>query len=171
MTKIVSVQDISCYGQCSLTVAQPILSAYGIETAILPSAILSTHTGGFQHVTVVDLTEEMQKIIDSWKAEGIRFDGIYTGYIGDARQFDMIKEMRCLLNPGGKLFVDPAMADHGKLYSALNENIVEGMRGLVREADIILPNLTEAAFLLGEPYRETYNKEEIDYLCRKLKVW
>jgi len=166
--KIVSVQDISCYGQCSLTVALPILSAYGIETAILPSAILSTHTAGFTNFTVLDLTDEMPKIISHWKDEGIRFDAIYTGYIGDARQFDMIKDMRSLLSDGGKLIVDPAMADNGKLYPALSEDIVAGMRGIVQEADLILPNLTEAAFLLGQSWKEAYTKAEIEAMARQL---
>ena len=137
MSKIVSVQDISCYGQCSLTVALPVLSAYGIETAILPSGILSNHTGTpFSAFTFFDLTEEMVNIVDRWNKENITYDAIYTGYIGDARQFDTIKAMRSLLNEGGKMIVDPAMADHGKLYVALNDEIVAGMRGLVKEADI-----------------------------------
>lgn len=166
--KIVSVQDISCYGQCSLTVALPILSAYGVETAILPSAILSTHTGGFPHFTCLDLTDEMPKIIDSWKKEGLRFDAIYTGYIGDARQFAIIASMRNLLNDGALLIVDPAMADHGKLYAALDETIVDGMRELVKTADVILPNLTEAAFLLNREYKENYSREETEELLRAL---
>lgn len=168
MKKIVSVQDISCYGQCSLTVALPILSAYGIETAILPSAVLSTHTGGFTGFTVHDLTEEMPKIIEHWKAEGITYDAIYTGYIGDVRQFAMISGMKCMLNEGGMLIVDPAMADNGKLYQALDQNIVEGMRSIVKEADIILPNLTEAAFLLGDEYRESYSRDEISSILKRL---
>lgn len=166
--KIVSVQDISCYGQCSLTVALPILSAYGIETAILPSAILSTHTGGFTGFTVHDLTDEMPKIIEHWTKENIMFDAIYTGYIGDARQFDMIKNMKNLMNDGGKLIVDPAMADNGKLYPALNKDIVDGMRGLVEVADMILPNLTEAAFLLGEEYKDTYTEAEVTDILKRL---
>ncbi len=167
--KIVSVQDISCYGQCSLTVALPILSAYGIETAILPSAILSTHTGGFTDFAWVDLTEEMPRIVDHWIREGITFDAIYTGYIGDARQFDMIRDAaKSLMKEGGLLFVDPAMADYGKLYTALGPDIVEGMRNLVRAADVILPNLTEASFLLDVPYQEFYTEGEIKELLRKL---
>lgn len=169
MKKIVSVQDISCYGQCSLTVALPILSAYGIETAILPSAILSTHTGGFTDFTVHDLTEEMPKIIGHWAKENIKFDAIYTGYIGDSRQFDIIKDMKKnLLSEGGSLIVDPAMADNGKLYKALNGTIIDGMRSIVAEADIILPNLTEAAFLLDEPYKESYTHDEIIDILKKL---
>ncbi|MCQ2451805.1 MAG: pyridoxamine kinase [Oscillospiraceae bacterium] len=162
MKKIVSIQDISCYGQCSLTVALPILSAKGIETAILPSGILSTHTGGFQNFTYHDLTDEMPKIVSHWIDEGITFDAIYTGYIGDTRQFDLINDSKGkLLNAGGRFIVDPAMADHGKLYPALNEDIVEGMKGIVREADMILPNLTEAAFLLGREYSESYTRDDI----------
>jgi pyridoxine kinase len=168
MSKIVSVQDISCFGQCSTTIALPVLSAYGVETAILPSAILSTHTANcFKGFTCLDLTDEMPKIVEHWKKEKITFDAIYTGYIGDARQFGLIKSLRTMLNPGGLVIVDPAMADDGVLYPALNEDIVEGMRGLVKEADIILPNLTEAAFLLGEEYKECPDEKDInDYLKR-----
>lgn len=168
MKKIVSVQDISCYGQCSLTVALPIVSAYGIETAILPSAILSTHTSGFQNFTVLDLTDEMPKIVNHWKDEKIKFDAIYTGYIGDARQFDIVKDMRSLLNKDGLLIVDPAMADNGKLYPALNQDIVAGMKTIVSIADYILPNLTEAAFLLGEEYKESYSKADIEKMVKDL---
>ncbi len=169
MKKIVSVQDISCYGQCSLTVALPVLSSYGIETAILPSAILSTHTGGFQGFTCLDLTDEMPRILEHWTREGIHFDAIYTGYIGDVRQFDIIENARKdILNPGGLLIVDPAMADFGKLYPALNQDIVAGMRGIVREADIILPNLTEAAFLLDIPYREKCDRQEARQILEDL---
>ncbi len=166
--KIVSIQDISCYGQCSLTVALPVLSAYGIETAILPSAILSTHTGGFTGFTVHDLTEEMPAIVSHWEKEKIRFDAIYTGYIGDARQFDTIRSTKKLLNKGGLFFVDPAMADNGKLYQALTDDIVAGMRGIVREADVILPNLTEAAFLLERSYKENCSREEIKDILTSL---
>lgn len=168
MCKIVSVQDISCYGQCSLTVALPILSSYGFETAILPSGILSTHTGGFTDFTYHDLTEEMPLIVNHWKKENITFDAIYTGYIGDARQFNLIKNMRGLLNPGGQLIVDPAMADHGKLYVALDETIVAGMREIVSVADLILPNITEGYLLTGLPYKENPSSEEIDELLKKL---
>lgn len=169
MSKIVSVQDISCYGQCSLTIALPILSAYGIETAILPSAVLSTHTADcFKGFTCLDLTEEMPKIVKHWQKEGVTFDAIYTGYIGDARQFDLIKSLRTMLNPGGLVIVDPAMADDGVLYPALNEDIVDGMRGMVREADIILPNLTEAAFLLGEEYKQLHTRDEVTEILKRL---
>ena len=134
MKKILTIQDISCYGQCSITVALPILSSYGIETAILPSAILSTHTCGFKDFTVLDLTSEMPKIINHWINEGIKFDAIYTGYIGDVRQFDYVLECKDkLLVDGGLFIVDPAMADNGKLYPALNNDIVEGMKKAFNE--------------------------------------
>ena len=169
MKKIVSIQDISCYGQCSLTVALPILSAYGIETAILPSAILSTHTSGFSNFTCLDLTDEMPAIVNHWIDEGITFDAIYTGYIGDTRQFDLINNTKSqILKKDGLFIVDPAMADHGKLYPALNEDIVAGMRSIVKETDVILPNLTEAAFLLDIPYNENYNKDDIKDILVKL---
>lgn len=168
MKKLVSVQDISCFGQCSLTVALPILSAYGIETAILPSGILSTHTGGFTDFTYHDLTDEMPGIVKHWMKERITFDAIYTGYIGDARQFELIKNMRTLLNKDGLLIVDPAMADRGRLYSALDNSIVEGMKQLVREADVIMPNLTEASFLLDREYQEEYSQDEIMDMLKKL---
>lgn len=164
MKKIVSVQDISCFGQCSLTVALPILSAYGFETAILPSGILSTHTGGFTGFTYHDLTDEMPKIVDHWRQSNINYDAIYTGYIGDARQFELIKDMRNMLVNGGQLIVDPAMADHGKLYSALNEDIIQGMKSIVAISDLTLPNLTEACFLTDTPYKEDFSADEIDSL-------
>lgn len=167
--KILTIQDISCYGQCSITVALPILSAYGIETAILPSAILSTHTAGFKNFTVLDLTNEMPKIINHWINEGIKFDAIYTGYIGDVRQFEYILECKDkLLNENGIFIVDPAMADHGKLYPALNEDIVKGMKRICCAANYIMPNITEACFLTDNEYKEEYDKEYINKLLKDL---
>lgn len=166
--KVVSVQDISCLGQCSITVALPILSAMGIETVILPSSILSTHTGCFDGFTVHDLTDEMPKIVEHWKKEKIVFDAIYTGYIGDSRQFDTILRLKELMKENGLFVVDPAMGDHGKLYPALTEDIVEGMRKIVRCADVVIPNITEAAFLTGTEYRENFSRKEIEELLRAL---
>ncbi len=167
--KLLTIQDISCLGQCSITVALPILSHYGIETAILPSAILSTHTSGFKNFTVHDLTGEMPKIIEHWIKEKIQYDAIYTGYIGNAKQFDYVLECKeKLLNSNGLLFVDPAMADHGKLYPGLGEDIIEGMKSIVAIADYILPNITEACFLTGIPYQEEQTEEFIDKLLIQL---
>ncbi len=166
--KVLSIQDISCYGQCSLTVALPILSSYGIETVILPSAVLSTHTSGFKNFTVLDLTDEMPKIINHWISEGIEFDAIYTGYIGDVKQFEYILQCKDkLLKTDGLFIVDPAMADYGKLYPALNENIVEGMKRICQVADYIIPNITEACFLTDSVYQETYDRNYISNLVNK----
>ncbi len=167
--KVLTIQDISCYGSCSTTVALPILSAFGIETVILPSAILSTHTAGFKDFTVLDLTDEMPKIINHWINEGIKFDAIYTGYIGDVRQFDYILECKeKLLKEDGLFIVDPAMADNGKLYPALNDEIVSGMKRIVSIADYILPNITEACFLTGNKYQSDQDDLFINYLISDL---
>ncbi len=167
--KVLTIQDISCYGSCSTTVALPILSAFGIETVILPSAILSTHTSGFKDFTVLDLTDEMPKIINHWINEGIKFDAIYTGYIGDVRQFDYILECKeKLLKEDGLFIVDPAMADNGKLYPALNDEIVSGMKRIVSIADYILPNITEACFLTGNKYQSDQDDLFINYLISDL---
>ncbi|MCR5349779.1 MAG: pyridoxamine kinase [Acholeplasmatales bacterium] len=167
--KILTIQDISCYGQCSTTVALPILSALGFETAILPSAVLSTHTGGFKDFTVLDLTDEMPKIIDHWKKEGIKFDVIYTGYIGNKVQFDYILDVKeNLLNEGGLFIVDPAMADHGNMYWGLGEDIVNGMRKITSVCDYVLPNITEASFLTNNEYKEVQTKEYQDKLINDL---
>ena len=167
--KILTIQDISCYGQCSVTVALPVLSALGFETAILPSAVLSTHTGGFKDFTVLDLTDEMPKIIAHWKKEGVKFDVIYTGYIGNKVQFDYILDIKeNLLNEGGLFIVDPAMADHGKMYWGLGEDIVNGMRRISSVADYILPNITEASFLTNNEYMEDQTKEYQEKLLKDL---
>lgn len=169
--KVLTIQDISCYGQCSLTVALPVLSSYGIETIILPSAILSTHTSGFKSFTALDLTDEMPKIINHWIKEGIKFDAIYTGYIGDKRQFDYILECKKkLLKDKGLFIVDPAMADYGKLYPALNKDIIDGMKKICSIADYILPNITEASFLTNNQYLEEYDEKYIAKLLKDLNL-
>ena len=167
MKRILSIQDISCLGQCSQTIALPVISSRGIEVSILPSALMSTHTGGFTGYTCLDLTDEMPKIVDHWVREGISFDAIYTGYIGDARQFDIIKYCKkVLLKEDGYFFVDPAMADDGKLYSALSSDIVDGMRDIIQGADLIMPNLTEAAFLLKRPSLEKCSRSDMEEVLR-----
>ena len=167
--RILTVQDISCVGQCSLTVALPILSACGLETAILPSAVLSTHTGGFTGYTFCDLTEEMPKILAHWKKEGIRFAAMYTGYLGSSHQIDYVTDIaNSVLEPGAPFIVDPAMADGGKLYAGFDADFVEAMKKLVSRADITLPNITEACLLTGTEYRETYDEAFIRSLFKKL---
>ena len=167
--RLLTVQDVSCVGQCSLTVALPILSAAGHETAILPSAVLSTHTGGFTGYTFRDLTDDIPKIADHWKKEGIAFDAVYTGYLGSARQIEYVKAiMATLLRDGGMTFVDPAMADNGKLYPGFDDAFVAEMRKLVFSADVILPNITEACLLTGAEYRETYDEAYVADLVARL---
>ena len=169
--KVLTVQDISCFGQCSLTVALPILSAAGLETVILPSAVLSTHTAGFTGFTVRDLTEDIPAITAHWKKEKISFDAIYTGYLGSTEQIDYVKDMfKTLGNEDLVTFVDPAMADYGKLYPAFDAAFVEQMKTLAFSADIILPNITEACFLTGHEYREKYDEKYIDELLAKLRA-
>ena len=167
--KILTVQDISCVGQCSLTVALPILSAAGMETCILPSAVLSTHTAGFSGYTVRDLTEDFPAIAAHWKKENIRFSAVYTGYLGSTEQIADVKGIcASLLAEGGVTIVDPAMADNGKLYPAFDSAYVEAMKGLAFSADLILPNITEACFLTGMEYRESYDEGYIAALLEKL---
>ncbi len=166
--KVLTIQDISCLGQCSTTIALPILSHYGIETVILPSAILSTHTGGFKDFTFLDLTDEMPKIIDHWIKENIKFDCIYTGYIGNQKQFEYILKCKeLLLQKDGLFIVDPAMADNGKLYTGLDISIVNGMKNLCSVADYILPNITEACLLTNTTYQESQDDSFINTLLEK----
>ena len=167
--KILTIQDISCVGQCSLTVALPILSACGVETCVLPSAVLSTHTAGFTGFTVRDLSDDIPAIKNHWLKEGIRFDAIYTGYLGSTQQIDYVADIFAETAAEGCVkVVDPAMADNGKLYPAFDEVYVEGMKGLCAKADYVLPNITEACFLAGVEYRTEYDRAYIDLLLRKL---
>ena len=168
--RVLTVQDISCVGQCSLTVALPILSAAGHETAILPSAVLSTHTAGFTGFTFRDLTDDMPAITAHWQKEKITFDAIYTGYLGSARQINYVLDMmKTLRREKFVSIVDPAMADNGKLYGAFDMAFVEEMKKLVFKADISLPNITEACFLTGIPYREKYDRAYIDSILSAMK--
>ncbi len=165
--RILTIQDTSCVGQCSLTVALPIISACGIETAILPSALLSTHTAGFTGFTVLDLTEEFPKIMRHWEKENITFDGIYTGYVL-ASQIDYINEICAKFNKGIKI-IDPVMADHGACYYGFDKDFAKKMCSLCYGADVILPNLTEAAFLLDEEcVLSGYDVSYIENLCKRL---
>ena len=168
--KVLTVQDISCFGQCSLTVALPVISAAGIECAVLPSAVLSTHTGGFKGFTFRDLTDDIPGIVSHWEKEGITFDAIYTGYLGSIRQIDLVKDlMDRVLAPGGLRIVDPAMADNGVLYYGFDAGFAAAMAGLCATADVVLPNITEAALMTGLPYRAAgYDEAYITSLCRAL---
>ena len=169
--KILTIQDISCVGQCSLTVALPILSAAGVETCILPSAVLSTHTAGFTGFTVRDLTTDIPAIAAHWRREGIAFDAIYTGYLGSTEQIAYVRNIfDTLRKPGALRIVDPAMADNGRLYPAFDAAYVEAMKPLVFGADVILPNITEACFLTDTEYRESYDEAYIMELLDRLSA-
>lgn len=168
--RVLTVQDISCVGQCSLTVALPIISACGIETAILPSAVLSTHTGGFTGYTFRDLTDDIEGIVSHWEKEQISFDAIYTGYLGSKRQIALVRDIfRRVSAPGCLKIVDPAMADNGKLYYGFDEEFARTMATLCGDADVVLPNITEACMMVGEPYVASgYDEAYIRRLMDKL---
>ena len=171
MNKIIlSVQDISCVGQCSLTVALPIISACGIETAILPGALLSNHTASkFTGFTFNDLTNEMPKILERWLKEKISFDAFYTGYVTKIQIPYIIEIMEKTSKPNAIRIIDPAMGDNGVLYSGFDKDFPKEMAKLCKGADYILPNLTEASFLLGVPYvGENYDKAYIEKISRDL---
>ena len=168
--RILTVQDISCVGQCSLTVALPILSACGVETCVLPSAVLSTHTGGFKGYTFRDLTEDMPAIRAHWEKENIKFDAVYTGYLGSTKQIDYVRDIfHRVVVPGGKKIVDPAMADNGKLYYGFDQKFADAMASLCASADVILPNITEACFMTGIEYRESYDESYISSLLSAME--
>ena len=167
--KVLTIQDISCVGQCSLTVALPILSACGHETAIIPSAVLSTHTA-FSEFTFRDLTDDIPSIQKHWQKEGITFDAMYTGYLGSAKQIAYVKDILDTMGSEGCLrIVDPAMADNGKLYPGFDMEFVETMADLCKSGDLILPNITEACLMTGSEYRETYDEAYIEGLLRSLE--
>ena len=167
--RLLTIQDISCIGQCSLTVALPVVSACGIETAVLPSSVLSTHTGGFSGYTFRDLTSDMKPILEHWKKENIKFDAFYTGYVSKAQIPLILEIMEETAGENALRIVDPVMADHGKLYAGFDESFPAEIAKLCNGADVILPNLTEACFLTGEKYPgDNYDKAFIENILKKL---
>lgn len=167
--RILTIQDISCVGQCSMTVALPVLSACGHETCILPTAVLSTHTGGFGKPVVTQLDENLSEIWHHWLENGITFDAVLVGYLGSVAAVNAAEEiLDNLLAPGGISIVDPAFADHGKRYSGLSAEYALAMKALCQKADIILPNITEAAYFSGIPYRENLEEAYVRELLESL---
>ena len=161
MKRIVTIQDISCVGKCSLTVALPIISAMGVETAILPTAVLSTHTM-FSGFTCKDMTDQIVPISEHWKKEKFGFDAVYTGYLGSFEQIEIVSKLfEEFKTESNLIIVDPVMADNGKLYPAFDEAYARENAKLCAKADLIVPNLTEAAFLTGLPYKTEYDREYI----------
>lgn len=168
MKRILTIQDISCIGKCSVTAALPILSAMGTETVILPTAVLSSHTA-FPDYTFYDLTSEMERITANWRGQGITFDAVYTGYLGSIEQVAVVEKLLAeLRTPDTCLFVDPVLGDFGRLYSGFSEDFPQHMKRLCRAADVIVPNLTEAAQLLGIPYTEGYQESDIRAMLKQL---
>lgn len=168
MKRILTIQDISCVGKCSLTVALPIISAMGVEASILPTAVLSTHTM-FKNPTCKDLTDQVLPITEHWKRENVGFSAIYTGYLGSFEQIDLMKKVfDDFKTDENIIFVDPAMADNGKLYAAFDLKFAEYMATLCGKADIIVPNVTEACFMTGTEYRETYDERYVKKLLKDL---
>ena len=170
--RVAAIHDISCFGKCSLTVALPVISAMGAEVSAIPTAVLSTHTGGFSGYTFRDLTDDILPIVRHWQGLGLRFDALYTGYLGSFRQIEIVLEAFDALKGEETLIaVDPVMADNGKLYAHFPQDFPAGMRRLCAKADLIVPNLTEAALLLDEPYRDGPQRpEEIEALMRRLSA-
>ena len=168
MKRVLTIQDISCLGKCSLTIALPVISAMGVETVILPTAVLSTHTM-FKNFTVKDLSDQIEPIVNHWKSEKVEFDAIYTGYLGTIEEIELMKDIfRDFKKDGSLVFVDPVMADNGKLYAAFNDEYVKKNAELCASADIIVPNITEAAFMTGTEYREEYDVEYVKLLLKRL---
>ena len=168
MKRIVTIQDISCIGKCSLTVALPIISATGIETAIIPTTLLSTHTA-FEGYTFKDLSSEIPLIKKHWVNENFTFQSIYTGYLGNIAQIEMVKDfIKTFKNEKNLIIVDPAMADNGQLYPGFDHKFVSKMKELCKLADIIVPNLTEACLLLDLPYKKNYTQKEVESIIKKL---
>ena len=168
--RALAVHDISCVGRCSLTVALPILSAAGVDTSVIPTALLSTHTGEFTGYTHLDLTDQLEPIARHIATLGLHFDAFYSGYLASAKQTSIVLSMiETLCDPQTLIFVDPAFADHGKIYSLLDAAMPAKMRILCARAHTIVPNLTEAAFLLNTPYRaENYDATYIRSLAEGL---
>ena len=168
MKRVLTIQDISCLGKCSLTIALPVISALGVETVILPTAVLSTHTM-FKNFTVKDLSDQIEPITAHWESEGVAFDAIYTGYLGTIEQIAQVRDIfRRFRGENTAIVVDPVMADNGKLYPAFNMDYVKENAKLCADADIIVPNITEAAFMTGMEYREEYDEEYIKEMLSAL---
>ena len=168
MKRILTIQDISCVGKCSLTVALPVISAFGVEAAVLPTAVLSNHTA-FTSWTFRDLTDDMVDIANKWKELDVSFDAVYTGYLGSKKQIDIVKDIiKDFKTETSFSLIDPVMADHGKLYTGFDLDFVKEMAKLCSVADIIVPNMTEACFMLGIPYTEEYDEAYIKDMLKKL---
>ncbi len=170
--RVMAIHDLSGAGKCSLAVALPILAAMGVETVALPTAVLSTHTGGIEGYTYRDLTDDMLPMARHWQSLGLAFDALYSGWLGSIRQNEIVSEIfEMFTKPHTLRLVDPVMGDHGRLYSTYTMDRVAGMRALCAKAGVITPNLTEAGFLLNQPYRDDImTPGETRALCEALSA-
>ncbi len=168
--KLVAIHDISCTGRCSLTVALPIISAAGIETRVIPTAVLSTHTGGFENYVKEDLTNIILPTAEHWKNLNLSCDVIYSGYLANREQLGIVEKVfEILKNEKTLIAIDPVMGDDGELYTSFDENFVKQMRAFLRHADVALPNMTEACLLLGCEYKaHGYDECEIKNMLLKI---
>ena len=169
--RVLAIHDISAFGRCSLTVALPIISAAGVETTVLPTAVLSTHTGGFSGFTYRDLSDDILPIYEHWKTLGLKFDAVYSGFLGSFGQVAMMEKIFAhAKKQGSMIIVDPVMADHGVLYKIFPKEFPQEMAKLAKQADILVPNITEACLLLNGEYKEPpYEKTYIEELLTGLK--
>ena len=164
--RIAAIHDLSCFGRCSLTIALPVLSAMGCQCCPLPTALLSAHTG-FPGNTFLDLTAEMGRIADHWAAMDLQFDAIYSGFLGSADQVDTVARFFDTFKKSDTaVIVDPVMGDHGTAYRTCTPELCRGMRVLAENADVITPNLTEAALLLDRPYEEIQRTDAYEVVRR-----
>lgn len=169
LKRVLAINDLSCFGKCSLTVDLPVLSAFETEAAVLPTSVLSAHTAVFDDYSILDMTDEMTKILSVWESHDLRFDAVMTGYFAKLKQIDICREY---IDRHRKEFefvlVDPVMADNGKLYSGFDETLPPKMRTLLKNADIITPNLTEACLLTETDYSPSKTEREAEEICKKL---
>lgn len=168
MKRVMTIQDVSGFGRCSLTVALPVISAMGVETAVIPTAVLSAHTG-FRDYTFRDLTGDIPAIASHWKSLGLRFDGMYTGYLGSIEQIQMVSDIFDMFSTDDNfIVVDPVMADSGRLYAGFTDAFVAEMKKLCAKADYIIPNMTEAAFMLGGSYNDCQTENAVKDMLKRL---
>lgn len=161
--KVCAIHDLSCLGRCALTVVIPILSQLGVQVIPLPTALLSTHTGGYTDFSFLELTDEMKKIQNHWKTLGTEFNSVFSGFLGDEKQIEFVLEFAqyCKNKNNALFFADPVMGDDGIKYQTYTEKMCELTKEIAKKADVITPNLTEACVLIGTQYREDFSKSEI----------
>lgn len=161
--KVAAVHDLSCFGRCSLSVIIPTLSRLGTQVCPLPTSILSSHLGGYKHISITDCTEKMAAIGQAWEQENISFDCIYTGYLASPDQISTVEEFIDNFSADSLVVIDPVMGDHGKLYSKYTPDMQQAMRRLINKARLITPNYTEACFLLDEEYLNVHSNLDLAY--------